>query len=181
MKHFVFSIVMLIAIMFSVSCTTFNKEEAPPTPMPVIVLSGPGDAAGPNPPSQVVQYLKMEYGLIIDNWSDPEEATFYLFLRDEKRVVATQDAEVFIDALKSLPDGAKIDMIGKCTVGFYHKYGKNIDEEYAAIQKVMKDKQFELFDTHEHPDPRHLFFCYCGYRKVEILDTQGVRRILQSE
>ncbi|MDD2709850.1 MAG: hypothetical protein PHV34_17845 [Verrucomicrobiae bacterium] len=135
--------------------------------MPIIKLSGAHARVAANK----YVMLKMDYGLIIDNGDKKYGADYYLFLRNERRIVKTRNVRVFLTEIVKLPDGSEIDVIGKCTVPFYNEYGVKIDNEYARVMDLLRRKNCRLIGSFEE-DKRHASFCYCG-TGFTILDKYG--------
>ncbi len=149
---------LLLATLLALSgCVNFTPVRQIGEPIPIIVLPDARDKTA------LKRYviLKLPYGLIIHNGDYPDGAPLYcLFIRNQKRILKTQDVDSLLAELKKFPDGAKIDMISKCTIPFYTQYGVNIDEQYKAIMSLLKRKQFKLVSSLED-DERHASFCYC--------------------
>ena len=104
--------------------------------------------------------LRLPYGIIVSNADTNSPASYYLFCRDKRTILKTEDVDVFLAKLKDLPDGATVDRISKCTVGFYTQYGVKIDEQYKRITALLKRKRFKLVSSLEN-DEKHASFCYC--------------------
>ena len=131
--------------------------------MSIIVLV-PGEACS----TQRVVGLQLDYGLIVSNGDTNSAPSYYLFCRNEKRIVKTQDVNAFLAELDRLPDGATIDLVSKCTVPFYTQYGVSITNQYNSIMALLRRKRARLVTSLED-DIRHASFCYCGSR-ITILD-----------
>jgi hypothetical protein len=125
-------------------------------PIPIIVLPNIRDTTSP----KRYVMLMLEYGLIISNADTNSAPSYYLFCRDDKRIMKTHDVDAFLAELEALPDGVTIDMVSKCTAPFYTQYGVNIDEQYNRISALLKRKRFKLVSSLED-DNRHASFCYC--------------------
>jgi len=104
--------------------------------------------------------LRLPYGIIVSNAYTNSPPSYYIFSRDERKILKTEDVDVFLAELKDLPDGATVDRISKCTVGFYTQYGVKMDEQYRRITALLKRKRFKLVSSLED-DEKHASFCYC--------------------
>lgn len=125
-------------------------------PMSIIALPAkPGSTT-------IESYVKLQlpYGLIISNADTKKPPSYYLFCRDNRTIVKTDDVDAFLAELERLPDGVTIDRVSKCTVGFYTQHGVKMDKEYERVSSLLKRKRFKLVSSLEE-DPRHASFCYC--------------------
>lgn len=123
---------------------------------PIIVLP---DARDKSSPKKYVM-LRIEYGLIISNGDVKSAPSYYLFCRDEKRILKTHDVNVLLAELEKLPDRAAVDLIDKCTVPFYTQYGVNIAKQYKSVMDLLRRKRCKVVTSLED-DERHASFCYC--------------------
>lgn len=149
-------IILLIALV-AVSCNAFAvPKNQVSRPMSIIALPNGQDH------SLIKDYvqLKLPYGMIVSNGDTNSAPSYYLFCRDKRTILKTEDVDVFLAGLEALPKGATIDMVSKCTVGFYTQYGINIDNQYKKISSLLKQKQFKLISSMED-DELHTFFCCC--------------------
>ena len=126
--------------------------------------SPPGEACS----TQRVVGLQLDYGLIVSNGDTNCAPRYYLFCRNEKRIVMTKNAKAFLAELDTLPDGATVDLVSKCTVPFYTQYGVGITNEYNSVITALHRKRARLVSSLED-DGRHTSFCYCGSR-ITILE-----------
>lgn len=154
-------IFLLTVTCLCVSCRS-NAEPTNDTPMPIIVLLDQYN----KPATEVM--LKIDYGMIISNGDTSKKPDYYLFFRKQKRTVKTQNFDKFLSEIKEIPDNSMIDMIGKCTVGFYTPYGVDIEKEYSQTMELLKKKNCILVESMEQ-DERHAMFCYC-LQDFEILE-----------
>jgi len=135
-------------------------------PLPIIELRPrEGDAA----PELV--HLRLDYGLILDNADTARPARYHLFSRRERRILSTERIDELIAAIRVIPDGSAVDLIGKCTIGFDNPFGSDIDRERAAVHALLAEKRCPLV-TNLKEDERHASFCTCE-RAFTILE--GVR------
>ena len=89
--------------------------------------------------------LQLDYGVIISNADTNLAPGYYLFCRDDRRILKTQDVNVFLAELEKLPDGTTIDKIAKCTVPFCTQWGVDIEKELVRINALYTKKKFSLF------------------------------------
>lgn len=104
--------------------------------------------------------LKLPYGMIVSNGDKKSAPEYYLFYRDKKAILRSTDVDALLEKLEALPNGATIDIIGKCTVPFCTEYGVNIDEQCKKISALLDRKRFKIVSSLED-DERHASFCYC--------------------
>lgn len=148
-------ILICIFIFFQLSCAPVKRTTV--IPLPIIMIP---DARDESKPKQYVM-LKLPYGIIIQNGTSIEtKASYHFFDRDKKIIMKTLDVNKLISKLKNIPDKSKIDMISKCTIGFYNEYGANIDNYYKKLKNIFKQKKFNFIYS-EKNDKRHASFCYC--------------------
>lgn len=132
--------------------------------MPIIVLP---DVPLERFPNRYVM-LRLEYGIIISNLDITKLPEYYLFYRDDNKILKTKDVKVFIEELNKLPEECTIDNISKCTVPFYSQYGVNINKEWKLVKEIVDKKRFKMVYSQED-DSRHATFCYCerGFKILE--------------
>lgn len=148
-----------------------QKVNSAGQPIPIILLAD--KYTKPNIPRRYVM-LKIEYGMIITNTgADIKIPEYYLFCRDQKRIVKTTNADEFISELEKIPDGSRIDIISKCSVPFYINTDESVDisDQYRKIMDVLARKKCVLIESLDD-DPNHIFFCYCetGYTILDRYD-----------
>jgi len=172
MKDHKTALLIIVLVGLLAGCKHSVPMQQASDPLPIIVLP---DVRNTSAPKRYVM-LHLDYGLIISNGDTKSAPSYYLFCRDEKRIVKTHDVQVFLSELQKIPDHSKIDMVSKCTVPFYTQYGVNIDKEYQQVMDLLKQKQCILIESLED-DERHASFCYCegGFTILdEYKSEQGV-------
>lgn len=158
MKNAIYLWAGLIMMSLAAGCSFFASPAPGDEPMPVVRLV---DRMGGGRTDELVM-LRIDYGLIVYNGRKGKPPQYRLYDRRRRDCLVTEDIDAFIEALEEIPDGAEIDMIDKCTVGFHSPIGVQVEKEYARIMELLKKKRCRLIESFED-DMRHTFFCYCEY------------------
>lgn len=122
--------------------------------------------------------LKLPYGIIIDALDRKEygqRPTYYLFCRDERRIVATEDFAVFMKELKRIKPKSEVDFIDRCSCPFFpvsdpsDPSSAEFDEKYRQMMRWLEQNHMRIVNSIDE-DGRHALMCFCESR-FEVLDT----------
>ena len=152
--------VIAAAILLCAGCTSYQAAQH--TELAIMVLH-PGEG---EPPLTTI-YLPNDFGFLI-KWNETTSPEFFVYSRQSFGIRQFTNFQSFLNELRELPRGAKVDAIQKCTVPFDHGMPTKEREELA---RVIREKEFHLTGEADG----NFIICTCQSSRIELLGTANNR------